>query len=114
MNTPIKLDISILTHTFCFHYSLYFRGQSFLPAIPGHRVEILEDRLSNQEKTTTILLDQAFKIKEDASMLRGNRGQHWDMMAQRLLENHMQTVIQIIKQLSRDIEVQHCSLNVHN
>ncbi|KAM3940702.1 protein FAM81B [Leptodactylus fuscus] len=81
------------------------RAQSFLPAIPGHRVDSLEDRLSNQEKTTTILLDQAFKIKEDVSMLRGNRGQHWDLMAQRLLENHMQTVIQIIKQLSKDIEV---------
>ncbi|XP_069819640.1 protein FAM81B [Dendropsophus ebraccatus] len=80
-------------------------GQSFLPAIPGHRVELLEDRLFNQEKTTTILLDQAFKIKEDVSMLRGNRGQSWDLMAQRLLENHMQAVIQIIKQLSRDIEV---------
>ncbi|XP_073446732.1 protein FAM81B [Dendrobates tinctorius] len=81
------------------------RGQSFLPTISGHRVEILEDRLFNQEKSTTILLDQAFKIKEDVSILRGNRGQHWDVMAQRLLENHMQTVIQIIKQLSRDIEI---------
>ncbi|KAG9487999.1 hypothetical protein GDO78_007678 [Eleutherodactylus coqui] len=81
------------------------RRQSFLPAIPGHRVELLEDRLCNQEKTTTILLDQAFKIKDNVSMLRGNGGQHWDLMAQRLLENHMQTVIQIIKQLSRDIEV---------
>ncbi|XP_044147276.1 protein FAM81B [Bufo gargarizans] len=81
------------------------RGQSFLPAIPGHRVELLEDRLVNQEKTTTILLDQAFKIKEDVSMLRGNRGQNWDLMAQRLLENHMQTVIQIVKQLGKDIEV---------
>ncbi|XP_071995882.1 protein FAM81B [Engystomops pustulosus] len=81
------------------------RGQSFLPAIPGHRVELLDNRLLNQEKTTSILLEQAFKIKEDVSMLRGNHGQHWDSTAQRLLENHMQTVIQIIKQLSRDIEV---------
>ncbi|XP_075710963.1 protein FAM81B [Rhinoderma darwinii] len=81
------------------------RGQSFLPAIPGHRVELLEDRLFNQEKSTTILLDQAFKIKEDVSMLRGNRGPHWDLMAQRLLENHMQTVLQIVKQLGKDIEV---------
>ncbi|XP_075049383.1 protein FAM81B [Mixophyes fleayi] len=81
------------------------RGQSFLPAIPAGRVEVLEDRVFNQEKTTTILLDQAFKIKEDVSMLRGNRGNQWDVMAQRLLENHMQTITQIVKQLSKDIEV---------
>ncbi|KAM9331334.1 protein FAM81B [Gastrophryne carolinensis] len=81
------------------------RGKSFLPAIPGGRVEGLEDRLSNQEKTTNILLEQAFRIKEDVSMLRGNRGSQWDVMAQRLLENHMQIVTQIVKQLSKDIEV---------
>ncbi|XP_063820097.1 protein FAM81B isoform X2 [Pseudophryne corroboree] len=80
-------------------------GQSFLPAIPASRVGVLEDRVFNQEKTTTILLDQAFKIKEDVSMLRGNRGTQWDVMAQRLLENHMQTITQIVKQLSKDIEV---------
>ncbi|XP_075449389.1 protein FAM81B isoform X2 [Ascaphus truei] len=61
--------------------------------------------MSNQERTTTILLDQAFKIKENVvSTLRGNRGNQWDAMAQRLLENHMHTVTQIVKQLSRDIE----------
>ncbi|XP_068103776.1 protein FAM81B isoform X2 [Hyperolius riggenbachi] len=38
-------------------------------------------------------------------MLRGNRGTQWDLMAQRLLENHMQIVTQIVKQLSKDIEV---------
>ncbi|XP_073480627.1 protein FAM81B [Aquarana catesbeiana] len=81
------------------------RGQSFLPTIHGFRMESLEDRFSNQEKTTTILLEQAFKIKEDVSMLRGNRGTQWDLMAQRLLENHMQIVTQIVKQLSKDIEV---------
>ncbi|KAM5193284.1 protein FAM81B [Mantella aurantiaca] len=81
------------------------RGQPFLPAIPGVRMEFMEDRLSNQEKTTSLLLEQAFKIKEDVSMLRGNRGTQWDLMAQRLLENHMQIVTQIVKQLSKDIEV---------
>ncbi|XP_053313723.1 protein FAM81B [Spea bombifrons] len=80
------------------------RGQSFLPAIPAARVEVLEDRLFNQEKTTSMLLEQAFKIKEDVSSLRGNRGSQWDAMAQRLLENHMQTITQIVKQLSKDIE----------
>ncbi|KAM4809764.1 protein FAM81B [Rhinophrynus dorsalis] len=80
------------------------RGQSFLPAIPGARVDVVEDRLFNQEKTTSILLEQAFKIKEDVSSLRANRGSQWDVVAQRLLENHMQTITQIVKQLSNDIE----------
>ncbi|KAM4709669.1 protein FAM81B [Discoglossus pictus] len=80
------------------------RGQSFLPAIPAARVGVLEDRLFNQEKTTTILLDQAFKIKEDFLSVRGNRGNHMDIVTQRMLENHMQTIIQIIKRLSKDIE----------
>ncbi|OCU02304.1 protein FAM81B [Xenopus laevis] len=80
------------------------RGQSFLPAIHMNRVDVLEGRLSNQEKTTSTLLDQAFKIKDDVSSLRGIHGSHWDTVAQKLLENHMQTITQIVKQLSRDIE----------
>ncbi|XP_053556448.1 protein FAM81B [Bombina bombina] len=80
------------------------RAQSFLPAIPGARVEVIEDRLLNQEKTTTILLDQAFKIKEDVLLMRGNRGMQWDVMTQKFLENHMQTITQVVKQLSKDIE----------
>uniref|UniRef100_A0A8C5M050 Family with sequence similarity 81 member B n=1 Tax=Leptobrachium leishanense TaxID=445787 RepID=A0A8C5M050_9ANUR len=80
------------------------RGHSFLPAIPTARVEGIEDRIFNQEKTTTILLDQAFKIKDDVSKMRGMRGSQWDTVAQRFIENHMQTITEIVKQLSRDIE----------
>ncbi|XP_031749265.1 protein FAM81B isoform X1 [Xenopus tropicalis] len=80
------------------------RGQPFLPAIHMNRVDGLEGRLFNQEKTTNILLNQAFKLKDDVSSLRGLHGSHWDTVAQRLLENHMQTMAQIVKQLSKDIE----------
>ncbi|KAG8456371.1 hypothetical protein GDO86_002232, partial [Hymenochirus boettgeri] len=78
--------------------------QHFLPAIPVTRVDVLEGRLSNQEKNTSVLLEQAFKIKDDVLSLRGIRGSHWDAMAQKLLENHMQTITQIVKRLSKDIE----------
>ncbi|XP_069483746.1 protein FAM81B [Ambystoma mexicanum] len=82
------------------------RGNSFLPAIPGASVHFLEDRVSTQEKTTAILLEQAFRLKDDiVSSLRGQRGAYQgDGMAQRLLENHIQTITNIVKQLSRDIE----------
>lgn len=86
------------------------QGQSFLPAIPtvsGSRVNSLEDRLSNQERTTAVLLDQAFRIKDGiVSYLQGNKGiQQGERVAHQLLENHIQTITSIVKKLSHDIEV---------
>uniref|UniRef100_A0A8C8S911 Family with sequence similarity 81 member B n=1 Tax=Pelusios castaneus TaxID=367368 RepID=A0A8C8S911_9SAUR len=86
------------------------RGQSFLPAIPmipGNRVNLLENRLSSQERTTAVLLDQAFRIKDDiVSYLQGNKGhQQGEATARQLLENHIQTITSIVKKLSHDIEV---------
>ncbi|XP_053151893.1 protein FAM81B isoform X1 [Hemicordylus capensis] len=86
------------------------QGQSFLPAIPniaGSRVNYLEDRISNQERTTAVLLDQAFRIKDDiVSHLQGNKGfQQGEFVARQLLENHIQTITSIVKKLSHDIEV---------
>nr|XP_060617786.1 protein FAM81B [Anolis sagrei ordinatus] len=85
-------------------------SQPFLPAIPnvsGSRVDALEDRLSNQERTTTVLLDQAFRIKDGiVSYLQGNKGfQQGESTARQLLENHIQTITSIVKKLSHDIEV---------
>ncbi|XP_008101267.1 protein FAM81B [Anolis carolinensis] len=85
-------------------------SQPFLPAIPnvsGSRVHSLEDRLSNQERTTTVLLDQAFRIKDGiVSYLQGNKDFHQgESAARQLLENHIQTITSIVKKLSHDIEV---------
>uniref|UniRef100_A0A8D2JF22 Family with sequence similarity 81 member B n=1 Tax=Varanus komodoensis TaxID=61221 RepID=A0A8D2JF22_VARKO len=82
---------------------------SFLPAIPnvsGSRVNSLEDRMSNQERTTTVLLDQAFRIKDSiVSYLQGNKGiQQGEAAARQLLENHIQIITSIVKKLSHDIE----------
>ncbi|XP_044302074.1 protein FAM81B [Varanus komodoensis] len=84
-------------------------SQSFLPAIPnvsGSRVNSLEDRMSNQERTTTVLLDQAFRIKDSiVSYLQGNKGiQQGEAAARQLLENHIQIITSIVKKLSHDIE----------
>lgn len=68
----------------------------------------LEDRLSNQERTTAVLLDQAFRIKDGiVSYLQRNKGfQQGEAVALQLLENHIQTITSIVKKLSHDIEVQ--------
>ncbi|XP_026569844.1 protein FAM81B [Pseudonaja textilis] len=84
-------------------------SQPFLPAIPnvsGSRVNSLEDRLSNQERTTAVLLDQAFRIKDGiVSYLQGNKNfQQGEAAAHQLLENHIQTITSVVKKLSHDIE----------
>ncbi|XP_041101370.1 protein FAM81B-like isoform X1 [Polyodon spathula] len=83
------------------------KGQVLFPTISGSRMNFLEDRLSNQERTTTALLEQAFRIKEDIiTNLRGTQGTYQTETASRtLLENHIQTITSIVKQLSTDIEV---------
>ncbi|XP_054842842.1 protein FAM81B [Eublepharis macularius] len=82
----------------------------FLPTIPnvsGSRVNSLEDRMSNQEKTTAVLLDQAFRIKDGiVSYLQGNKGfQQEEAVAHQLLENHIQIITSIVKKMSHDIEM---------
>ncbi|XP_042308311.1 protein FAM81B [Sceloporus undulatus] len=84
-------------------------SQPFLPPIPsvsGSRVNALEDRMSNQERTTTVLLDQAFRIKDGiVSYLQGNKGFYQgETAARQLLENHIHTITSIVKKLSHDIE----------
>ncbi|KAH0628092.1 hypothetical protein JD844_008811 [Phrynosoma platyrhinos] len=63
--------------------------------------------MSNQERTTTVLLDQAFRIKDGiVSYLQGNKGFYQgETAARQLLENHIQTITSIVKKLSHDIEV---------
>lgn len=94
-------------------------SQPFLPAIPnvsGIRVNSLEDRLSNQERTTAVLMDQAFRIKDGiVSYLQGNKNfQQGESAAHQLLENHIQTITSVVKKLSHDIEVSAVTSNLLN
>ncbi|XP_069043634.1 protein FAM81B [Lepisosteus oculatus] len=71
------------------------------------RLGFLEGRLSNQEHSMAVLLEQAFRIKEDIlANLRASQGASVsEATSRRLLESHIHTITHIVKQLSKDIEV---------
>ncbi|XP_030620533.1 protein FAM81B [Chanos chanos] len=79
----------------------FVRSHSFRRS--GH----LESRLGGQERLMTVLLEQAFRIKEDVvSSLRSAQGSVlMETSARKLLENHVLTITHIVKQLSKDIKV---------
>ncbi|XP_036136460.1 protein FAM81B [Molossus molossus] len=83
------------------------KGHSFLPVIPNTRRSQLEDRLNIQERTIAFLLEQAFHIKEEISAcLQGTHGfQKEELLARKLLENHIQTITSIVKKLNQNIEI---------
>ncbi|XP_072521390.1 protein FAM81B [Salminus brasiliensis] len=63
--------------------------------------------MSAQERTLASLLQQAFRIKEDmVSNLHATQGSVlMEASARKLLENHVQNITHIVKQLSKDIQV---------
>nr|XP_020862865.1 protein FAM81B isoform X2 [Phascolarctos cinereus]XP_020862875.1 protein FAM81B isoform X2 [Phascolarctos cinereus] len=77
---------------------------SMFPRNPRYSIE---ERLASQERTTTVLLEQAFRIKEEiSSCLQGSHGfQKEESMARQLLENHIQTITSIVKKLNQNIQV---------
>lgn len=83
------------------------RGRPFLPTIAKTQTSQLEDRLNLQERTIAFLLEQAFRIKEDISAcLQGAHGfRKEEALARKLLESHIQTITNIVKKLSQNIEV---------
>uniref|UniRef100_A0A671ED14 Family with sequence similarity 81 member B n=3 Tax=Rhinolophus ferrumequinum TaxID=59479 RepID=A0A671ED14_RHIFE len=83
------------------------KDHSFLPVIPNTQRSQLDTRLNSQERTIAFLLEQAFHIKEDISAcLQGTHGfQKEELLARKLLENHIQTITIIVKKLSQNIEI---------
>ncbi|XP_028005693.2 protein FAM81B [Eptesicus fuscus] len=83
------------------------KGHSFLPVIPNTQRSQIEDKLHSQECTIAFLLEQAFRIKEDISAcLQGTQGfRKEELLARKLLENHIQTITSIVKNLSQNIEI---------
>ncbi|XP_017546442.2 protein FAM81B [Pygocentrus nattereri] len=63
--------------------------------------------MTGQERTLATLLQQAFQIKEDmVNSLRTTQGSLlMEASARKFLENHVQTITHIVKQLSKDIQV---------
>ncbi|XP_048045144.1 protein FAM81B isoform X1 [Megalobrama amblycephala] len=67
----------------------------------------MESRIINQERTLSTLLEQAVKIRDDVvTGLHATQGSVlMESSARKLLENHIQIITHIVKQLSRDIQV---------
>lgn len=63
--------------------------------------------LSRPEQTLATLLDKAYRIKEDViNSLHATKGSVlMEASARKLLENHIQIITSIVKQLSKDIQV---------
>ncbi|XP_062874376.1 protein FAM81B [Trichomycterus rosablanca] len=63
--------------------------------------------MSRSELTLATLMEKAFRIKED--MVKGLQSTQGSVLmeasARKLLENHIQTITHIVKQLSKDIQV---------
>ncbi|XP_051806383.1 protein FAM81B [Acanthochromis polyacanthus] len=70
------------------------------------RPDVLEGHLSSQGRTLAVLLEQAFRIKEEvAAGLQSSRGSvQAEAASRKLLENHILTITRIVKQLSMDIQ----------
>lgn len=71
------------------------------------RMELLENRLNYQEKTTRGLVDRALKVKEDIIESLSITQMSWqgERKARDLLQEHIKTITSVVKRLSREIEV---------
>ncbi|XP_042344597.1 protein FAM81B [Plectropomus leopardus] len=70
------------------------------------RPDVLEGSLRGQEKMLAVLLEQAFRIKEEvAAGLQSTQGSlQVETLSRKLLENHIMTITRIVKQLSMNIQ----------
>nr|XP_046204513.1 protein FAM81B [Oncorhynchus gorbuscha] len=77
------------------------------PYQPYDKSDVIEGRLTNQERTMSVLLEQAFRIKEEvvASLHFTQGSVQSETSSRRLLESHIHTITHIVKQLSTDIQV---------
>nr|XP_023834130.1 protein FAM81B [Salvelinus alpinus] len=77
------------------------------PHQPYDKSDVIEGRLTNQERTMSVLLEQALRIKEEvvASLHFTQGSVQSETSSRRLLESHILTITHIVKQLSTDIQV---------
>ena len=71
------------------------------------RLNYLEDRLQAQERTTQNLIDRAYKIKENIIDNLNITHGTWqeEKRSRELLQEHIRTITDIVRKLSRDIQV---------
>ena len=70
-------------------------------------MQSVEGRLAIQEETTQKLLDRAYKVKEDVIDVLSLTQNTWheERRARQLLQDHIQTITDVVRKLNRDIEV---------
>jgi len=71
------------------------------------RLDLLEERLAQQERSTATVMDRAFKIKEDViDSLNFTHGTWQDEKhARSMLQEHIRTITAIVNKLNNDIAV---------
>ncbi|GAA6221027.1 protein FAM81B isoform X1 [Lates japonicus] len=76
------------------------------PSQNHSRPDVLDGRWSSQERTLAVLLEQAFRIKEEvAAGLQSTKGSvQVQALSHKLLESHILTITRIVKQLSMNIQ----------
>ena len=81
--------------------------QSLVFCFRSLHYDVLGCSLSGQERTLAVLLEQAFRIREEvAAGLQSVQGSlQVETLSRKLLENHILTITRIVKQLSMDIQV---------
>ena len=83
------------------------RDMQVVPRASQSRMDVLEDRVMQQEKATHHLIDRAYKIKEDIiENLNYTHGTWQDEKhARELLQEHIRTITDVVRKLGRDIQV---------
>ncbi len=71
------------------------------------RIDYLEDRLTEQERSTQRLVDRAYKIKEDIIDNLNLTHGTWreEKRARELLQDHIRTITDAVQKLGSDIRV---------
>ncbi|XP_076443790.1 protein FAM81A-like [Babylonia areolata] len=82
--------------------------QEIVPVVSSdipNRIDVLEERLNAQERTTQGLIDRAFKIKEDVidSLNFAHGTWNEEKQARGLLQEHIRTITAVVNRLNGDI-----------
>uniref|UniRef100_A0A673CQV3 Family with sequence similarity 81 member B n=1 Tax=Sphaeramia orbicularis TaxID=375764 RepID=A0A673CQV3_9TELE len=82
-------------------------GDTAVNHIDQIKPDVFEGHLRSQDRTLAVLLEQAFRIKEEvaASILSAQGSVQTEALSRRLLESHILTITRIVKQLSANMQV---------
>jgi hypothetical protein len=81
--------------------------QSHGPSRNPSRLDILEERIAQQEKNSQALIERAFKTKEDVIESLNFTHGTWqeEKHARNMLQEHIRTITAVVNRLNNDIAV---------